>query len=76
MADGQCTNGSRWANHRAQRHLLPGVRCNINQIERVRVELEARIDLKHHPIVVQLRKVLRNFALAEGVVECVVNSLS
>ena len=59
-----------------QRHLLPGGRrLDVDLVEAVHVALQLGQDLHHHVVAVLLREVLRHLALAEGVVERVVDEL-
>ena len=44
-------------------------------VERLRVELEARLDLEHDLILLELGEVLCDLPLAEGVVQRVVDHL-
>ena len=59
-----------------QRHLLAGGRrLDVDLVQRVEVALQLRQHLQDHVIAVELREILRDLALAEGVVQRVVDQL-
>ncbi len=58
---------------RAQRHLAAAGRTQIDVIELARIALELRRHLQHHVILVELGEHGRDLALAERVVERVVD---
>src|SRR5438445_13807819 len=75
MADRQRPHRALLLYQRTQRHLPSTVGRYVDQIKRVGIELELRIDLQDHPIAVLLGKELGDLALSERVVERVVDRL-
>ena len=59
----------------AQRHHLAGAGLDVDLVQGLRRELVLRLDLQHDAVLVELGEDGRDLALAEGVVERVVNGL-
>ncbi len=74
MVDHDRRRRDRAVGQSAKRHLLSRGRTHVDIIKRVRTGLETRIDLKHHVILIERGKHRRDDALAESVVESIVNS--
>src|SRR5947209_2956372 len=73
MADGQWRVSRFESRERAKRNLLAARGMHVNILERTWVGLKLRIDFHNHVILVELRKNGRDLALAEGVVQSVIN---
>jgi len=75
VVDGQRRGARGEAREGAQRHLGAGGRLHVDALERVRIVLELGRDLEDHVVLVELGEDGRDLALAEGVVERVVDGL-
>src|SRR5207302_2277523 len=73
MADRQRPHGALLLDQRTQRHLSPAAGGYVDQIERIGIDLELRIDLQDHPITGLLGEKLRDLALSERIAERVVD---
>ena len=73
MVDHQRAGGRRHLGDFTQRHRLPGIRAQIDGGQRLRTAAELRRDFQQHVILVQIGEHLRCHALAERVIERVID---
>jgi hypothetical protein len=77
VADRQGRDRLRRPTHEGgERHLLAGQRrLQVDAVQRLGIALERRQNLHHNVVAVELREILRDLALPEGVVERIVDQL-